>query len=178
MTESSNDIEILGEIAGIAIAAAYRNVEIIAWHRTATLEVVERLLPATQQIARRHPQGFSAFHIVSRTAGVPTRDARERLITIGKQFTSQTIAVAVVLDHTGFAASALRSLVTTMTLLIRPRHATAVYRNIGEAAQWLATQHAKRGTPLDSAELEAAALCAYQWPEPVNRSRSVVAAAG
>jgi hypothetical protein len=133
---------------------AWKNVNIVVWAQAATREAVERLDRFIPERAEAHPERLSTVHIATPTAGVPNADARAAFADTAKRWPHNTGCVAVVLEHKGFAASAMRSAVTGIQLLASIGFPLRSHRSLEEAVPWLVEMHTKTTrVELDPGEL-------------------------
>lgn len=107
-----------------------------------------------------HDEGLEAMRVLSEVAasheklkllcviaegcGVPDASLRDLLTREVKRVQKQIGAVANVVEGEGFAAAALRSAVTGMTLVLRPAYPVKTYATVDEAALFLGRDGATR----------------------------------
>lgn len=134
--------------------AAWKNLSIAVWRDSATLDAVERLRLMGDGIQAAFPQGRSSIHLVCNGAGPPSPAAKDLFVRLMKDEAVQL--VGVVIQGSGFWASALRSAITSMQLESGRRVATRHHNDVAELVEWLPRAHLERtGVALDPARLRA-----------------------
>jgi hypothetical protein len=134
---------------------AWRNVNILVWESTADLHAVERLEHTIPPRVAAHPEGLSTVYIIPETAGPPPADVRAAFAAQGKRWRKTIACLSVVIEHTGFLGSAMRSAITGITLISPDRFKTGIHESIAEAAAWLPGPHQSlTGLRIDPAELQ------------------------
>jgi hypothetical protein len=133
---------------------AWKNVNIAVWEQAATREFVGRIDRFIPVRFKAHPERLSTVHIATAASGAPDADARAEFAAAAKRWPHVTGCVAVVIEHKGFAASALRSAVTGIQLVSGLAFPLRSHRTLEEAVPWLVEAHAKTTTvELDPDEL-------------------------
>jgi hypothetical protein len=133
----------------------FRNVAINVWLGQPTAEAVAQLARLTDESARRNPrERISSIHLLDPRVGLPTADARSALTQLATRHRDHLACVGVVLSGDGFWASALRSALTGVILLVPSALPTRYVANVAELAEWLPEEHQKHsGVAVDRAEL-------------------------
>ena len=157
MPQDSIELEFLHAHRDICVVLAYRDVTITVWHGTADDVAVHVMDQVAGTRIARFPNGVSGVHVVTHDAGMPTAGARSALAASARKWSSQTAAVAVVLEQAGFFGSAMRSVVTGIQMLSKAEFPMRTFATTREAAAWLIGPHTQRtGTNLDAAHFDAA----------------------
>jgi predicted nucleic acid-binding Zn ribbon protein len=95
----------------------FRNVAINTWSMQPTGAAVEVLRQLTERSLSDCPDGIASIHWIESGAGLPTPEARQGLGEIAKRYSKHLHCVGVMLEGSGFWASALRSALSGIVLL-------------------------------------------------------------
>jgi hypothetical protein len=143
-------------IPGVYTAYTWKNISIALWFGPpASLDDVATFERACQRRAEASPHGFSTVHIMVRGGkSMPTPEVRAELSRIFRHYSQFAAGVVVVIPGKGFWASAIRGLVTALTLISQTDVKPQICETYGEVAEWLPGVHAERtGVQVDSREL-------------------------
>jgi hypothetical protein len=133
---------------------AWMNVNIVVWQTSASREAVERLDRTIPPRLKALSQRLSTVHIGTSGAGVPGADVRAAFAEAAKRWAHATGCVSVVIEHAGFAASALRSAVTGIHLVSGAAFPMRAHKSIDEAVPWFVEIHTQTtGVKLPAEEL-------------------------
>jgi hypothetical protein len=136
---------------------ALQNVTIFVWRDQPTRDALLRLQQAAEPRAKQYPEGVSDVHVVVGRITLPDDSTRQALIRISKLAAPHLAAVAVVVEGTGFWASALRSLITSIRVVLPGTFEMALFGTTEELVRWLPDVHAKRtALHIDASELRRA----------------------
>jgi len=136
------------------VLAVYRNVFIAFWATQGTGELIERLERFSAPHIEAHPEGVSSIQLVAKGTPLATSEARERLVSLIRRHSNRLACIGTVLEGEGFWASATRSLILGMRLLVPRSFEMQTYESIEELARWLPAPHAKKtGVVLEEPEL-------------------------
>ena len=157
------ELELLHAHGEICVLFAHRDVNITVWHRGADVAAVNAVEPAVTSRFERFTK-VSVVHLIMHTAGLPSGAARTALAGQARKWPGRMAAVAVVIEHGGFFASAMRSAITGIQMvLVKPDFPVRMFSNAREAADWLPAHHAERtGHALDAAALFSALQAARE----------------
>lgn len=157
-TGASDDAQLLKEITihdiepGAFYIGSWQGIVMVRWERTADVEAVERLgkvstaLMADPTYPRR-----SNVHIISETAGVPSAAARAGFVELMKEHADRMACVCIVVEGSGFLASAMRSFLTGMRLLAPRAFQYRLFGTVEDVVAWLPPEHrARAGHDLDA----------------------------
>ncbi|HVW25426.1 MAG TPA: hypothetical protein VHC69_08645 [Polyangiaceae bacterium] len=132
----------------------FRNLQIASWTAQGTIALVELLAEHSTRFHRRHPEGVSVVHVISKGPALPDAPTRERLKTLLEGNTKTLACVAIILDGRGFWASAVRSFLVGLRLVSPRTFVMQVFSTPEEVAAWLPEQHLQRtGVRIDAPDL-------------------------
>lgn len=156
MDSLSSELRLLDEERGRFAFFAWRNITIVAWCSSPDAAAISRLARAGEAQVRAHAQGLSDVHIVMGKISFPDAATREALITESRKAVPHVSTVAVVLGGEGFWASAMRSFITGIHVLLPGRVQLKLFGRVDELANWLPQIHSSR-TGVDISALRLAA---------------------
>lgn len=142
-------------IPGVCSAYAWKNISIALWFGPLALEEVPIFERACQQRVEQCPEGLSSVHImVPGGKSMPTPETRAELTRVLREYAQSATAVAVVIPGSGFWTSALRGLITAISVLARTPIKPQICSNFADVCDWLPRMHLERtGVHLDPKEL-------------------------
>jgi hypothetical protein len=142
-------------IPGVFSAYAWKNVAITLWFGPPAFEDVATFERGCQKRVAECPDGISSVHImVPGGKSMPTPETREELTRVLREYSQFSAAVAVVIPGTGFWTSALRALVTALSVLAKTAIKPQICANHAEVCDWLPGVHLERtGVQLNPKEL-------------------------
>jgi hypothetical protein len=141
--------QILAEGEGY-LFAAHHNVLITCWTAQGTGPLIATLGTALGAFIARHPEGVSNVHVIAAGLPLATNEARDALGVLMKLHGAQLACVGIVLEGTGFWASATRGLIVGLQLMVRNLFAIRTCATVSELVDWLPKEHAGRtGIALD-----------------------------
>lgn len=152
-------LEPIGECPGVFSMDALADIVLITWHGATTLESMPIFEALCAQTRQRFARGISCAHLItSQHPRLPDGPTRDELARINQAYSDLAACCAVVIPLQGFLGSALRGLVTAITLKTRPDNVELkIVGTIEEAAEWLAPAHlARTGRAIAPEELLAA----------------------
>ena len=136
---------------------AWDDVSIFVWYAVPTRDALMRLQRAAEPRIKLHPGGLSDVHLVRGRISLPDRETREALVKVSGEGARHLAAVAIVVGGHGFWASAIRSLITGIRLLVPGTFGMTMCDSTDEVADWLPDAHAKRtGRRIDPTALRRA----------------------
>jgi hypothetical protein len=128
---------------------------VAVWSRQCTGPMAAALGDVTVGFSRAHPEGFSSVHVIGNNPPLPTSEARDTLIRETKRYSKDLACVGTVLEGSGFWASAVRSFIVGIRVVVPRTFEMQTYASIAELVAWLPPPHAKKtGVTLDPAEFE------------------------
>ena len=116
---------------------------IAVWKDAASTAAISRIEATIPARLKTHPGRLSTVHIALPSSGAPTAEVRAAFAETAKRWQNITGCVAVVVEHTGFIASALRSAVTGIHLVSGAEFPMRAHRTVAEAVPWLVEMHAQ-----------------------------------
>ncbi|MET0592794.1 MAG: hypothetical protein ABW133_08855, partial [Polyangiaceae bacterium] len=153
-----DDAHVLKEVTvhdiepGSFYIGSWQGIVMVRWERTADGEAVERLAKvSTALVADPTYPRRSNVHIISENAGVPSASARAGFVDIMKEHADRMACVCIVVESTGFLASAMRSFLTGMRLLAPRVFQYRLFGSVEEVVAWLPAEHrARTGHEIDA----------------------------
>jgi hypothetical protein len=134
---------------------AFRNVFIAIWTVQSTALTAEQLGARLGPFALAHPEGGSFIQIIAKSPPLPTPEAREKLIHHMRTYSGQLACIGTVLEGTGFWASALRSFLVGLRIVVPRTFEMQTYASIAPLAAWLPPLHLQRtGVSVTAAEIQ------------------------
>lgn len=136
----------------------WKNFTIIGWASRATGPAVERLRRVTDEAIAAHPEGISNIHLIARSGGIPTAEARDGLIEMMKVHRKKLACIAIVLPGRAFAVAAIRAAVIGMRAAVpSSTFAFRMHEALDDVVRWVPREHLKRtGVLVHPNELSAA----------------------
>ena len=146
-------METLLQVEGLTLLG-WRNVQIASWTTQGTIELVEQLAEQSTCFHKRHPEGVSVIHVISKGPALPDSETRERLGMLLQAHSGSLACIGVILDGRGFWASAVRGFLVGLRLVAPRTFTMQVFSTPEEVAEWLPGPHKERtGVRLDPTEL-------------------------
>jgi hypothetical protein len=146
----------------VAVAGSYgfyrwANVAINVWSSQPTLAAVQVLSELTERSLSACPDGIASVHWLDQGVALPTAEARVSLSELAKRYPKHVTCAAVMLQGSGFWASATRSALTGIMLLAPGTFSLRFFGELGELARFIAHEQAERGPhAVDAARLQGA----------------------
>lgn len=109
---------------------------IVIWRNETKMEAVEGMTKLFDEFAGQHPDGVGFVTIVERNAPLPPGSVRDALA----RFLGQATTIkgsGVVFEGSGFRASAVRSVVTGLTMLAKQPFPHKVFATVEQVTTWL-----------------------------------------
>jgi hypothetical protein len=155
MHESSTrrePLRFVGEHEGSLRVWAWLNVEIAHWYGKPTGPAARTLWHMTDQILAElgSTTKLSFVHLVANKIALPDAETRSVLVEASKTHEERSALCAIMLNGTGFWASAFRGFATSITLLIPKTMQVRVCGSPAELVPWFPSEHGRRtGVSLD-----------------------------
>lgn len=121
--------------------AHWRGIGIIVWATQATALHAQEMAKLSEEIGKTQPRGSSVSLAVNR-APLPTYEARRAIHELTRRNEKNIVCAATLIEGTGFWASAIRSLVTSLHLVGRWSFELKTFSDIDTLAEWVAPVHA------------------------------------
>jgi len=155
MNEPKDELSLLDEEPGSFQFFAWKNVTIMVWLATPEVAHIERLVRmGDARIASVGGGKLSDIHLVTRGVGLPDADVRSALLTASRTGSPHLAAVGVWLAGSGFWASAVRSLVTGMNVVLREPFELRMFAELEALSEWLPGVHESvTGVPITAPRL-------------------------
>lgn len=155
--------------------ATCHNVVIIEFSRNLEIAEVKRLL----HVIKAHHQVVGhqlGLLYLARIGQAPPPEAEAKVLyqDLMKDRDERLAACAVVCDRSGFVAAMVRSIVTGLILMARPRFPTKVFAELGEASNWLSNEMDKVGVGFGEGESLARSTRQALAADPDDSRRSAV----
>jgi hypothetical protein len=156
------------------IIAGWLNVSIVIWGKQATVPMVAELAKASDAFVPLHPK-ISSIQMILNGAPIPGAEARAALEALTEHQLDRLACIAMLIEGTGFWASAMRGFLTSMQLVQRHRFGvkTMTCATPSQVAKWLPAPHReKTGVALDESELAKVLAELLEHPAARPSSRS------
>jgi hypothetical protein len=148
--------QVLAEGPGY-LFTAHHNVLISCWSAQGTAALIDELGSALGAFIASHPEGVSNVHVIAAGLPLATNEARDALGALMKVHGAQLACVGIVLEGSGFWASATRGLIVGLQLLARNLFAMRTCATVSELVDWLPKPHqARTGIALEPTSFERA----------------------
>jgi predicted nucleic acid-binding Zn ribbon protein len=130
----------------------WENVAINLWASQPTATAVTVMTELTERSVSECPGGIASIHCVEEGVGLPTAEARVGLGELAKSYPKHVICVGVILQGSGFWASATRSALTGIMLLAPRSFALRFFGDPSELCAYVVHELAQRGQSVPGAE--------------------------
>jgi hypothetical protein len=144
MSVAGEDLRILDERPDRFAFFAWKNITICVWLALPDASEVARLVKAGEARVAQTEQKLSDVHLIVRKVGLPTAETRSAFLSASRSGSPHLAAVAVMVANGGFWASAVRSFVTGLNVLVKGPFDLAMFAEVGELAAWLSPIHEAR----------------------------------
>ncbi len=175
--ETWDKLTVLDREPGKFLLARWKNVFIHAWASRADAAAVQRVQMVLEGKNQPRMGVRSSVSLIAEGLPLPTDEARHVMAEMLTDKAKEIACLAVVVSGSGFASSALRSMLTGMRIGSQPAtYEMGVFGAVDELASWLLPRHeAKTGVKLDPARLgevlkSAQSGAAASGPTPAPRS--------
>jgi hypothetical protein len=122
----------------------------------ATAPLIDEYVKLLTHVASKH-QRYSIVHIAPTLRTLPAGELRAAFEAIAQEHLDEMLLTAVLIVGSGLWISAVRSMITSVQVLLRRKLNTRVCGSIDEVVTWLAPEHSSQtGRPLDRMQLKAA----------------------
>lgn len=162
---ASEPITVVGGYPGVFRAGQLDQLVVTSWFAPVSLPAAHELVRATENvIARIGTQRFSTVHLMDRRMRIPESDVRDVVVQLTRDSAPHVACVAVILNGTGFWASAIRSFLTGLRVLAPRSFDIHVHTSVAEVIDWLPAEHAQRtGVTIDAATLQTLLQTGNEW---------------
>jgi hypothetical protein len=124
--------------------SAWNNITVGVWADQATLEAAQRVIRISKWMTSRFPQGHSNIIFVLDGAPAPTPEATKIFSKVYDEKFSDLACMGIVIEGTGFWASAMRSMITGQRLHAPGNVRVRVCEGIDPLLEWLLPEHYAR----------------------------------
>lgn len=139
---SSEGFTVEAHVPGRYVGATAGNLIAFYWIADADLEGARFLHRVCEKQTQGRTRIASAIHIVHPRVSLPSAEVRSQLVASMEAFSEVTCGIGVVLLGTGFWASAMRSALTGIRMVIRTGASQMRFgQSPGEIIAWLASTH-------------------------------------
>lgn len=164
----ADDWQCVGETPGIHRVMGWRNIAMVAWrgrpNGPATRElgnITKRLLDALGTETK-----ISYIHLVPVGLGLPDSDGRAALHEITNSYGQHTACVGVIVSGSGFWASAVRGIVTSVQVIAPRSVELRIHGDSSQLLEWFPSEHELRtGVAIQGAELRLTIEQAEAWQQ-------------
>lgn len=133
----SIELAVLAEGTGY-LHAVWRNLFILDFRSTPTIEGLERSLDAKKIAVERSPAGLAVLNFLG-PGPLPNAEVREVAAAVQHKDVRGTLCHATVVEATGFSGSAMRSVLTGLNAFGKVGYPRKVFGTSDEALRWQAT---------------------------------------
>lgn len=139
-------LQFVGEHESSVRVWSWLNVEIVHWYGRPTGVAAKTLWTLTNKLLEDAGDDtrISFVHVVSNEVGMPDAETRNVLVESSKQHETRIGVAALVVNGTGFWASALRGVATSITILIPKTVQVRICGSPEELIPWFPTEHERR----------------------------------
>lgn len=151
-----NQLQLLDEEPDQFAFFGWSNLTIMVWASPPNAHAVTRLARVGEARARAQTHGLTDVHIVLGKIEFPNAATREKLIAESRKAAPHLAIVGVVVGGEGFWASAIRSFITGVHVLVPGSFQLRLFGHVDELVGWLPkAHHDKTGVRLDPTQLRA-----------------------
>lgn len=141
---AATDLALLAVERGVFAFYRWDDIAINVWASQPTGEAVEVLAQLTERSVSECPNGLASIHWLDQGVALPTAEARHGLGEIAKRYERHLICVGVLLQGSGFWASATRSALTGIMLLAPRTFSLRFYGEASELSAFIVRERARR----------------------------------
>jgi hypothetical protein len=164
-------LELMGEHPGAMRVGRFQNLVIVAWSGQSTGEAVRTLQDLMVPLHRGSSELRSYIHMLPHHVPMPDAEARTGMRWMLDHYAPHIACAAVLLEGSGFWASAMRNVVIGVRMLTTNSFAFRIDTTHDELLAWLPDEHHKRtGVRLPPSELRSLLEQAGRWQQPAARA--------
>jgi hypothetical protein len=166
-----DEVELVGEVPGVHRVTRWHNVVFIAWLGRPTAAATLELGAISGRILSvLGDQKLSYVHMIPSAVHLPDSETRAALHDITRAYGQHTACVGVIVRGSGFWASALRSIVTSVRVVAPRTVDIRIHGEMAELLGWFPAEHAQRtGVTLDPAGFMRCLAQARAWQQAAVR---------
>lgn len=143
-SRAGTELALLAVERGTFAFYRWNDIAINVWASQPTGDAVEVLAQLTERSLGECPNGLASIHWLDQGVALPTPEARHGLAEIAKRYERHLMCVGVLLQGSGFWASATRSALTGIMLLAPRRFSLRFYGEVSELSAFIVREHAPR----------------------------------
>jgi len=136
--------QLLHAVPGTCAFRRSGNVVVHAWRGQMTDTIAERFVQINEGVILQHPEGISFVSWIQEGAPLPSSGARRIVSEVMGEYSESIACVAVIMEGSGFWASAMRSAVTGIGLLAKGDFIMRSHRSVAEMTVWFPNHHQAR----------------------------------
>lgn len=141
-------------LPGTVWFGAWRNVNVVVWLGTASVEAVNLIERANDKRFRVLARQMSTVHVVTPNAGPPEGEARQAFVASNERIGATVLCGGVVIERTGLLGVAMRSAITGIVILAPKQIRIKVFDSIEPCSIWVADQNNRTdAVPVEAARL-------------------------
>jgi hypothetical protein len=133
---AAQSLEIVHHGPDVTIGA-HASLLVLLYRSEVSLSALVAAESAQARVLERHPKGTLLLTLIDSTVPLPAEGTRTMVATTFRRMAERNAAAATVIFGDGFWASAMRSTLTALTLLVRPPCPQRTFADIGQAVIWL-----------------------------------------
>jgi len=137
----SMSLEVVLDSAAVRIATS-GPIVVVQFRDKVSAEVLRAVESSQERVHRTHRGGTLLLTMIDSSVPLPTEDARAVIVDTFKRMAARNRAAATVVRGDGFWASAIRSTLTALNLVVRPACPQRTYAEVDEAIEWLRSHDA------------------------------------
>jgi hypothetical protein len=122
------------------IVGSWHNLVVWVWRGTMSVAGVIAFEGQVRRVASGSKRNVVVLTVTEERAPLPTPEVRSAIVAWLRRSDAKMQAYALVYEGTGFAAAAVRSVVSSVGLLAKPTFPYKVFGRLEEACSWLAPQ--------------------------------------
>lgn len=128
--------ELVDFYTGFFAVYGYGNVDMVVWDNAPSLPAFDHLSCMIEARVQKYSR-MCVIHVATSTVGLPAPEVHAGFATIGLRWWREIVCVAVVIEHEGFLASALRGLAMSVQQMVPRRFPLSVFQTVADAASWV-----------------------------------------
>lgn len=116
------------------------DVLVLWWRQAPTLPAVRTIGETIERVTKLRSSNTRMLVVTSAAMKAPDSEARDAMVASNRRTAAKMAAVALVIEGEGFAAAAVRAVISGMYLVLKPPHPLKTHSDIATAARWLIEQ--------------------------------------
>jgi hypothetical protein len=149
-------VRVVGRVEGECTLYVWNGVFVVAWEGPTTIAGVRSIDRAVQSLRGSHAP-VSAVHFMQGQPILPSAELREEFNRIAKAHYGAIACTAILDDRAGFVASAIKAVITGVSLITGARREMRLFSELSPLVDWVAATHREHtGVALDLGALREA----------------------